>query len=475
MSASLSGVFSLQEFADGGAPLVGGQLYTYVAGTTTVKAAYTDAAATVAQTYTADAFGGQYIALNARGELPAPLYLTTGSYDLTLKRADGSTVWTRRAEPTGDLSSEGAITLSLAPLVESQSASAGQTIFTLTTMSYPVGLHSLNVMVDGIKVSDYTETSPTVVTFTTAFLGGENVEFTVGGYTATNNGKTLITHSTTNSADVGTFRVQRSVEYSGGTPGFVNAAIRADTYVDNAGATAFEWAVVGVMHNHATAGENVGGYFQGIKYSTGPTWGATIEVIDNTGANPGTGAISLELDMDANGTDDNNARVCLDIAIRRVGGTGAAMEAGYGIRFQNSFDTSTFLKTAIGFFPGMACGLGIDLSPAVITGAAIKMAQAQAIAFDGLANPTKLASQGLGLDHLAGALLVNRLLTTGGLQVGSVQVVGPRKGGWGTPPGSISRTPIDAAAVTLAQLGAIVNGLITDIHGATSGHGLIGV
>lgn len=103
MSASLSGVFSLQEFTDAGLLGVGFRLYTYVSGTTTFKTAYTDAAGLVPQTYTNDGLGGQYIALNARGELPASLFLTTGAYDITLKRPDGSTVWTRQAISTGDV------------------------------------------------------------------------------------------------------------------------------------------------------------------------------------------------------------------------------------------------------------------------------------------------------------------------------------------------------------------------------------
>lgn len=102
MTASLSGVFSLQEFSDIGAPLVGGRLYTYVYGTTTHKTAYTDKAGTIPHTYTSDGIGGQYIALNARGELPAPLYLAAGSYDITLKDSTGATIWTRRADPVDD-------------------------------------------------------------------------------------------------------------------------------------------------------------------------------------------------------------------------------------------------------------------------------------------------------------------------------------------------------------------------------------
>lgn len=98
MPASQPATFNLQEFTDAGLLLVGGRLYTYGYGTTVQKIAYTDPAGTVPHTYTADGVGGQYIALNSRGELPAPLYLAAGSYDLTLKRGDGSTIWTRKAD-----------------------------------------------------------------------------------------------------------------------------------------------------------------------------------------------------------------------------------------------------------------------------------------------------------------------------------------------------------------------------------------
>ncbi|MDB5994590.1 MAG: hypothetical protein JWP42_1726 [Pseudomonas sp.] len=105
MGASLSGVFNLQEFTDLGALAVGYRLYTYAAGTTTLKVAYTDAAGLIPHTYTSDGIGGQYVALNARGELPAGLFLAAGGYDLALKTAAGATVWTRRASG-GDNSSD---------------------------------------------------------------------------------------------------------------------------------------------------------------------------------------------------------------------------------------------------------------------------------------------------------------------------------------------------------------------------------
>ena len=96
--ASLSGVFNVQQFTDNGAPAASHRLYTYAQGTTTHKTAFTDAAGAVAHTYTSDGIGGQFIALNARGELPSPLFLASGAYDLCLKTSAGATVWTRYAD-----------------------------------------------------------------------------------------------------------------------------------------------------------------------------------------------------------------------------------------------------------------------------------------------------------------------------------------------------------------------------------------
>lgn len=102
MAASQSGVFNAQQFTDAGLPAASYRLYTYTQGTTTHKAAYTDAAGVVPHTYSSDGLGGQYISLNARGELPAPLFLTSGAYDLTLKTPAGATVWTRYARGGND-------------------------------------------------------------------------------------------------------------------------------------------------------------------------------------------------------------------------------------------------------------------------------------------------------------------------------------------------------------------------------------
>lgn len=101
-TASQPAYFNLQLLASDGSLAASMRLYTYTAGTTTHKIAYTEPTATVPHTYTSDGGGGQYIALNARGELPAPLYLTSGAYDLCLKTSAGVTTWTRRTQGVDD-------------------------------------------------------------------------------------------------------------------------------------------------------------------------------------------------------------------------------------------------------------------------------------------------------------------------------------------------------------------------------------
>lgn len=118
---------------------------------------------------------------------------------------------------------------------------------------------------------------------------------------------------------------------AGGTPGFVNAAMVAKT-TTGATETAFEWNILGVMENYSAAGENVAGYFQGNKRSTGATWGAVAQAADHTGtANPTNGLYGMEVDIGANGTDNNNARFGIQMVAYRVNPAGAVNEVGTGL------------------------------------------------------------------------------------------------------------------------------------------------
>lgn len=82
--ASLTPAPKLQCFDGSGNPLVGGKIYTYVAGTTTPLATYVDQAATATNT--------NPVILDSRGE--ASIWLAVSSYKLKLTDANDVEIWT---------------------------------------------------------------------------------------------------------------------------------------------------------------------------------------------------------------------------------------------------------------------------------------------------------------------------------------------------------------------------------------------
>jgi len=83
-TTSLSPTPKLQFFDANGAPLAGGLLYTYAAGTTTPLATYTDSTGVSANT--------NPIVLDSRGE--ANVWLGADSYKLALYTSAGVLIWT---------------------------------------------------------------------------------------------------------------------------------------------------------------------------------------------------------------------------------------------------------------------------------------------------------------------------------------------------------------------------------------------
>lgn len=70
---------------------------------------------------------------------------------------------------------------------ENQTAAASQTVFTLVNGTYTPGNSSLAVYMNGLKLrvgSDYTETSPSVVTLVTGALAGAELDFIMGASVA---------------------------------------------------------------------------------------------------------------------------------------------------------------------------------------------------------------------------------------------------------------------------------------------------
>lgn len=157
------------------------------------------------------------------------------------------------------------------------------------------------------------------------------------------NGSSSISKGT--STDVGSVKITRDASYSGGTPGFVNSALRVESTA-GAGATAFEWALTSVMHNYAAVGENVGIYGQGNRYSTGATFGGVFESCDMSfGQSPGT-QVGAEIDVWANGADSLNQRVGVDVVIGnaqsiRTGTAGTPPSAHAGVRVGAFYGNAT--------------------------------------------------------------------------------------------------------------------------------------
>ena len=155
-----------QQFIDSnGKPLASGKVYYYIPSTTTFKNTYQNSAGTVLNT--------NPVVLDANGQCIA---YGTGSYRQQVYDVYGNLVWDVQVDSpltSGNQTYD----------IEEQTftATSGQTVFTLTTMSYVPGTNNLVVFVDGLKQIvgvNYTETSATVVTFTTGLHVGAVVDFT---------------------------------------------------------------------------------------------------------------------------------------------------------------------------------------------------------------------------------------------------------------------------------------------------------
>jgi hypothetical protein len=172
MAVNLSPVGGVagQFFDNNGNPLVGGKLYTYSAGTTTPQATFTSASG--------DTPNSNPIILNAGGRVPSEIWLTDGlAYKFVL--------YTSTDQLIGSWDNIVGINSNFVNFVTSeevQTATAGQTVFTLTTMQYQPGLNNLVVYVDGVNQVEggtysFVETNSTTVTFTAGLHLGAIVKF----------------------------------------------------------------------------------------------------------------------------------------------------------------------------------------------------------------------------------------------------------------------------------------------------------
>lgn len=174
MAVNLSPVLGVagQFFDNNGNPLAGGKIFTYAAGTTTNQATYTSATGLIAHS--------NPIILDAAGRVPSgEIWLTDGlSYKFVIKTSLDTLIGS-----FDNLVGINSNFINFLTETEIQTATAGQTVFTLTTMQYQPNTNSLTVYVDGVNQYDgvtyaYVETSSTVITFTAGLHVGALVKFT---------------------------------------------------------------------------------------------------------------------------------------------------------------------------------------------------------------------------------------------------------------------------------------------------------
>jgi hypothetical protein len=176
MAVNLSpvGGVAAQFFDNAGNVLTGGKLYTYAAGTTTPQTTYTTSAGNVAWS--------NPIILDAAGRVSGSgeIWLTDGTqYKFILR--DSNDVLIATYDNIIGINSN---FVNFTNEQEIQTATAGQTVFNLTTMQYSPGTNSLSVFVDGVNQYGpgaqyaYLETDADTITFVNGLHVGALVKFT---------------------------------------------------------------------------------------------------------------------------------------------------------------------------------------------------------------------------------------------------------------------------------------------------------
>ena len=175
MAVNLSPVAgAAAQFLDNsGQVLTGGLLYTYAAGTTTPAVTYTTNSGLIAHT--------NPIILDAAGRVPngGEIWLANNvQYKFVLKDANSVLIGT-----WDNLIGINSNFVNYLGQQELQTATAGQTVFTLANITYLPSTNSLSVFVDGVNQYGpgaqyaYLETSATTVTFLNGLHIGAKVKF----------------------------------------------------------------------------------------------------------------------------------------------------------------------------------------------------------------------------------------------------------------------------------------------------------
>jgi hypothetical protein len=171
------GGFAAQFFDNNGVILSGGKIFTYAAGTTTPQTTYTSASGTTPH--------ANPIILDSAGRVPGgEIWLTDGLvYKFVIETATGILLGTY-----DNITGVNSNFINYTVQEEVITATAGQTVFNLSTINYTPGTNSLTVYIDGVNqyVGDsYLETDGNTVTFTSGVHVGGEVKFTTAIQTTT--------------------------------------------------------------------------------------------------------------------------------------------------------------------------------------------------------------------------------------------------------------------------------------------------
>ena len=171
------GGFAAQFFDNNGVILSGGKIYTYAAGTTTPQTSYTSASGVTPH--------ANPIILDSAGRVPGgEIWLTDGLvYKFVIETAASILIGTY-----DNITGVNSNFINYTVQEEVITATAGQTVFNLSTINYTPGTNSLTVYIDGVNqyVGDsYLETDSDTVTFTSGVHVGGEVKFTTAIQTTT--------------------------------------------------------------------------------------------------------------------------------------------------------------------------------------------------------------------------------------------------------------------------------------------------
>ena len=174
MAVNLSPIWGAgaQLLDNSGNVLSGGKIYTYLAGTTTPTPTYTSNSGATANS--------NPIILNSAGRVPYEIWLTDSiSYKFVLKDSNDTLIGT-----WDNLIGINSNFINYYGQQEIQTATAGQTVFTLADIDYVPGTNNLSVFVDGVNQYGpgaqyaFVETDSTTITFVSGLHVGASVKFT---------------------------------------------------------------------------------------------------------------------------------------------------------------------------------------------------------------------------------------------------------------------------------------------------------